>query len=92
MFFRRRAYTEYIGIIAEYPNAVPLRITFAPKGTQRGARLPPPIRAWLTPPHGRHHKPPPSALRFNYFNDTNLIGGICYIDHHHRTCIHLACS
>ena len=31
---------------------------------QRGGRLVPPMRAWLTPPHGRHHKapPPPCAL------------------------------
>ena len=26
---------------------------------QRGRRLPPPMRARLTPPHGRHHKAPP---------------------------------
>jgi hypothetical protein len=31
---------------------------------QRGRRLSPPVRARLTPPHGRHHKapPPPCAL------------------------------
>ena len=32
---------------------------------QRIRRLPPPMRAWLTLPHGRHHKAPPQ--RFNYF-------------------------
>ena len=30
-----------------------------PPPRQRGARLVPPMRAWLTPPHGRRHKAPP---------------------------------
>ena len=40
---------------------------------QRGARLvPPSMRAWLTPPHGRRHKPHlrTSTLRFYFCRDT----------------------
>ena len=35
-----------------------------------GCRLVPPMRAWLTPPHGRHHKapPPPCALTTTHYD------------------------
>ena len=48
---------------------------------RRGGRLPPLMRAWLTPPHGRHHKapPPPCALIASYNCSTicAIVVGTC---------------
>ena len=49
--------TQILACFSHQLDGVPFLTGRPPR--QRGGRLAPPMRAWLTPPHGRRHKAPP---------------------------------